>query len=88
MSVLPCPSSDQSWARGFPCTVSWVWGPLVPRRQANGSQDSAYFLLLSPQAPSSRRDEVGTVHRGCGNMAGVHGDKAHPCVPCNEGGLG
>lgn len=95
VSVPPCPSSDQSWARGLPCTASWVWGPrclggrpVAPRWLQSSAQDSAYFLLLSPQASSCRRDEVGPVHRGCGSAAGLHGDKAQPCVPCDAGGLG
>lgn len=54
----------------------------------SSAQGSAYFPLLSPQAPPSRRDEVGTVHRVCGNAAELYGDKARPCVPCDEGGLG
>lgn len=54
----------------------------------SSAQGSAYFPLLSPQAPPSRRDEVGTVHRVCGNTAELYGDKARACVPCDEGGLG
>lgn len=78
------PSFDQSWARGLPCTASWIWGPLVPRRQTmahrwlqSSAQGSAHFPLSSPQAPPRPGEMRWELCTGvCGNATELYGDSA------------